>query len=83
MTTITVQNFTGKAFPLNVDPESTVADLKAAIMAAKSPGSNQIWQIEPNVTFNGHELRDHQKISHYGISKGNVLHIGGCQKKPG
>jgi uncharacterized ubiquitin-like protein YukD len=72
---ITVKNFTGRAFALNVDPNTTVSDLKDAIAEAKSPGSQAVWQIETHLTYKGHELRDHQPLSHYGISQGNTLHI--------
>jgi uncharacterized ubiquitin-like protein YukD len=67
--TVTVHNFTGRSFPLDVDPASKISVVKAAITRAMGK------QAKLPLEWRGHELRDHQTLSHYGIAIGDVLHI--------
>jgi hypothetical protein len=69
-TTVTVRNFTGRSFSLDVDPASRVSDVKDII--ARTMGKQG---FKPSLTWKGHELRDHQSQSHYGVSSGHVLNI--------
>jgi hypothetical protein len=74
--TLTIRNFTGKAVPLDVDSNATVADVKAAIartVTGLSKGAKQ-----PALAFKGHELRDHKSLSHYDITDHAVLHLCEC-----
>jgi len=76
-TTVTVRNFTGRSFSLDVDPASRVSDVKGII--ARTMGKQG---FKPSLTWKGHELRDHQSLSHYGVSSGHVLNILPPSKVP-
>jgi hypothetical protein len=73
---ITIKNFTGRTFALNVDPGSTIADVKDAIADTKFPRARK---SDICLTYNGHELRNHQQLSHYGIYQGYTLQISECK----
>ena len=68
---ITARTFTGKVFPLDVDPAHTVAELKTLIAAAGKGKSVKV----PGLELKGHELRDARRIDHYGLVANDVLHI--------
>jgi hypothetical protein len=72
-TTLTVRSFTGKAISLQVDPASKISYVKDTIIEVMGRKSR------PVLTCKGHELRDHQSLSHYGITARDVLHICECQ----
>jgi hypothetical protein len=73
-TTVTVRSFTGKAISLQVDPASKVSDVKDRIVQVMGRKSR------PALTWKGHELRDHQSLSHYDVTARDVLHICECQR---
>lgn len=68
-TTVTVRSFTGKAISLQVDPASKVSDVKDRIVEAMGRKSR------PALACRGHELRDHQSLSHYDIAARDVYDI--------
>jgi Ubiquitin family len=68
---ITIRNFTGKPISLDIDPASKVSDVKDAIarVLPKTTGTKLALACK------GHELRDHQSLSHYDITSRDILHI--------
>ncbi|KAJ7599261.1 hypothetical protein C8J56DRAFT_185849 [Mycena floridula] len=71
-TTIIIRNFVGKAAKVEVDLDSTIANLKPLIPS----------KIPPIVTYQGHELRDHRTLSYYGIQENAILHTVPPSKCP-
>jgi Ubiquitin family len=68
---ITVRNFTGASFALDVDQATTVAELKQQITAAGKGKSTR----PPVLSFKGHELRDTRQLHYYDIVAKDTIHI--------
>jgi len=68
---ITVKDFTGTKFALDVDPTTTVAEFKQQITAA---GKGKYTRL-PVLSFKGHELRDGRELHHYDIVAKDTIHI--------
>ncbi|KZP10626.1 hypothetical protein FIBSPDRAFT_899587 [Athelia psychrophila] len=75
---ITVRTFTGKSFPIDVDPTHTVGEFKALIEAAGGGKSTEVRGLE----YKGHELRDSRRFDHYRLATNDVLHIMPLSKVP-
>ncbi|KZP20335.1 hypothetical protein FIBSPDRAFT_1044972 [Athelia psychrophila] len=75
---ITARTFTGKSFPIDVEPTHTVDELKALILAA---GQGKHVKV-PGLEYKGHELRDTRRVDHYGLAANDVLHIVPPSKVP-
>ena len=73
-TTVTVRNFTGKTISVQVDPATKVSGLKDTIAQ-----TTLCKWAKPVLTWKGHELRDHQSLSHYDIAGQDVLNI--CERQ--
>ena len=74
MTTITVRFFTGKAISVSVHPTAKVSDVKD-IVAQSTPEKWVQLDAMPVLTCKGHELRDHQPLTHYDIAARDALLI--------
>jgi hypothetical protein len=68
---ITVRNFTGASFALDVETATTVADLKQQIAAAGKGKSTRLHAL----SFKDHELRDSKQLHHYNIVARDIIHI--------
>ncbi|KZP17367.1 hypothetical protein FIBSPDRAFT_29992 [Athelia psychrophila] len=75
---ITARTFTGKLFPIDVEPTHTVDELKALIVAAGKGKSVKV----PGLEYKGHELRDTRRVDHYGLVANDVLYIVPPSKVP-
>jgi len=73
-TTVTVRNFTGKTIFLEVNPATKVSGLKDTIAR-----TTLCKWAKPVLTWKGHELRDHQSLSHYNVADRDALWICECR----
>ena len=73
-TTVTVRNFTGKTISVEVNPATKVSGLKDTIAQ-----TTLCKWAKPALTWKGHELRDHQSLSHYNVADRDVLYI--CERQ--
>lgn len=74
--TIIIRNFVGKAIYLDVDVESKVSRLKDLI---GHTSLHLARGVRLRLAFNGHEVRDHRRLSYYGVSQNSVLNICTCK----
>ena len=68
---ITVRNYTGTSFALDVDTATTVAELKQRIVEVGKGKSVRL----PELSFNDHNLRDAKQLCHYDIAARDTIHI--------
>lgn len=68
---ITIRDFTGASFPLDVELTDTVLELKQLIVAAGKGKSVRA----PAISFKEHELRDGKQLVYYDINARDTIHI--------
>jgi len=70
MISVRVRTFTGRITPLDVDPASTVSDVKDII------AQRGLCRVaKPGLMHNEHELHDHRQILYYPIKDRDIIHI--------
>lgn len=70
---LTIQNFTGSSFDVNVDlVTTTVYELKQTIITIGKGKSVR----EPVIAYKGHVLRDDRSLDYYDLQLEDTIHIG-------
>ena len=65
-----VKKITGQIIQCPIDPNATIAELKAMVNKAEGTPVNAI-----NLVFVGKQLEDNKKISEYKIENQNTVHM--------